>query len=647
MRCLVIRGEDEVLRFPVPEADARLGSDPSNDLIVPIAGVSRFHARVVPDPVAPRLFDLESKNGLIVNGKRVREVALLPGLAVLAGAARITLEDGSTSDFDLALEFPRVTPGSPRPTPDSPPITETVSSSPEARDALRLLRDLARSGEEGRPGPETGELLERLRRVLGARTVALLRYATSGYTVVLACGDPPRESLLAAVVARAELGGTRFVDIDGTAGAWCPPASSGALAALVLLPEGSAFAPWQKEFLEFSLEHLSDTRRALAREIAASAPRKPPLVFPDGMVPGSSPAMRGLLGQIARTVHSRIDVLVLGETGTGKELIARTIHASGPSPDGPFVAINCAAIPSELLESELFGVRARVATGVDAQPGRILEANGGTLLLDEIGELPLTLQPKLLRFLQEREVHSVGASRPEKVNVRVVSISNRDLQADVKAGRFRADLYYRLRGLHFHVPPLSDRKQDIADLVGAFVKRAAAEEGKWVRGVSRRAIDLLQTHRWPGNIRELKAEVHRAVLFCPDGGTLGVEHFGTVLWQVERSRCIGPSAGWKTGGAVARPQHLSAAGRPEECRGEGASSGGDSMGLVDFVNRSDVLTLRERLESVEREAIREALISTGGKRADAARRLGLSRQGLLLKLKRLFPGRGESGPLQG
>lgn len=612
MRCLVIRGDDAVLRFPVPETEARLGSDPSNDLVVPIVGVSRFHARLVSDPAGARLFDLESKNGLVVRGNRVREVMLLPGVVVQAGAAQISLDDGDTSDFELALEFPRVTQRSPRPTLDSSPVTETVSSSPEARDALCLMRDLERFGEEGRPGPETGELLERLRRVLGARTVALLRYATSGYTIVMACGDPPRESLLAAVVARAELGGTRFVDIDGIAGAWRPPSSSGALAALVLLPEGSAFVPWQKEFLEFSLEHLSDTRRALAREIATSAPRKPPLVFPDGMVPGTSPAMRGLLGQIARTVHSRIDVLVLGETGTGKELIARTIHASGPSPDGPFVAINCAAIPSELLESELFGVRARVATGVDAQPGRILEANGGTLLLDEIGEMPLSLQPKLLRFLQEREVHSVGASRPEKVNVRVVSISNRDLQADVKAGRFRADLYYRLRGLQFHVPPLRDRKEDVGGLVTAFVTRSARGEEKTIRGLSLKALALLEAYDWPGNVRELQSEVTRAVLFCPSGGSLSAEHFRTVEWAVHGPGKSEPSD---------EVRRLPPRGAPCAQRGTGRPSMEP--------------TLRDQISILEREVISRALMMTGGNKAATSRFLGLTRAGLLMKLRRL------------
>ncbi|MBK6407779.1 MAG: sigma-54-dependent Fis family transcriptional regulator [Holophagales bacterium] len=334
-------------------------------------------------------------------------------------------------------------------------------------------------------------------------------------------------------------------------------------------------------------------------------PRHRQLVLPEGMVRGDSIAMRGLLSQIAKTVHSRIDVLIHGETGTGKELIAQLIHASGPTAGGPFVAINCAAIPAELLESELFGVRARVATGVDAQLGRILDANGGTLLLDEIGEMPLSLQPKLLRFLQEREVHSIGASKPEKVNVRVISISNRDLLEDSRAGRFRSDLFYRLRGLQFHVPPLRDRKEDIAGLVAALAARAAEEEGKQIRGISRKALDLLEAYDWPGNVRELQAEVHRAVLFCPAGALLGAEHFKTVDWAVRQGRS----------GSAAERETL----RPGQHLGGGG------------------LELRDRVVKLEKEMIAAALAETAGNQTRAAKILGITRNGLALKLARLFP----------
>lgn len=614
MRCLVIRGEDEVLRFPVPEAEARLGSDPSNDLIVPIAGVSRFHARVVPDPVAPRLFDLESKNGLIVNGKRVREVALLPGLAVLAGAARITLEDGSTSDFDLALEFPRPSSASRRRDRNGTCETDGITVGPDGRAALGLLRDLERYEESARPRPEAGEFVERLRSVLGAQTVALVREGLSGRETIVLAGD--ESAVEGPCLALPEGDGRSLLvqEANGVAFAWQPAREAGGPSALVVMPMGVGLADWKKEFLAFGLDHITNPEKALGRELAAVAPRTPRLVLPDGMVTGASPSMRRLLGQIAKTVHSRMDVLVLGETGTGKELIARMIHASGPTADGPFVAINCAAIPSELLESELFGVRARVATGVDPQQGRILEAHGGTLLLDEIGELPLSLQPKLLRFLQEREVHSVGASRPEKVDVRVLSISNRDLQEDVRAGRFRADLYYRLRGLQFHVPPLRDRKADVAPLVTAFASRAAEEDGKAIRGVSRKALELLESYDWPGNVRELQSEVRRAVLFCATGSPLMAEHFRTVEWAV-RGRQVPPKTLLEGGATLPARQTTE----------------------IDGETDSADLNLKRRVSAIECETIRTALERSHGNQTRAAHLLGLTRNGLALKLRRLFP----------
>lgn len=614
MRCLVIRGDEDVLRFEVPGSEVRIGSDPSNDLVVPMRGVSRFHARLVPDASALRLFDLDSKNGLLVRGKRCREVTLLPGVVVQAGEACISLDDGSTSDIKLAVAFPA---GAVMYVPGEPgTATETASPALETRDAFRLVQDLERLGEKGRRGPDVPEILVRTGRVLAARTVALLRAGSSGWEVALASGDPPGAELLAALpTGRSTRPSLELFEAQGVPVAWVRPSSRGGLGGLALLPAGGHLASWQRDLLEFCLRSLTDASKEVAREVAASVQRTPRLVYPDGMVPGTSPAMRALLGQIAKTVHSRIDVLVLGETGTGKELIARLIHASGPTPDGPLVALNCAAIPLELLESELFGVRARVATGVDAQAGRILEAHGGTLLLDEIGEMPLALQPKILRFLQEREVQSLGASKAEKVAVRVIAVSNRDLASDVRAGRFRADLYYRLRGLEFQVPPLRQRKADLAALVAAFAARAAGEEGKVLRGLSQKALDLLLAYDWPGNVRELRSAVNRAVLFCPRGGLLTSEHFDAVGALADR---VDP--------AVPRSNEPGTAPAPQPLKGA-----------------EEDLNLRSRLDGVEQDLIRSALERTAGNKSRAAELLGITRAGLKMKLARLLPKRGPGG----
>jgi transcriptional regulator with PAS, ATPase and Fis domain len=339
------------------------------------------------------------------------------------------------------------------------------------------------------------------------------------------------------------------------------------------------------------------------------------LEVPDAMIEGSSTAMRELMGQLRATVHSTLDVLLLGETGTGKELFARMVHASGPKREGPFVAINCAAIPSELLEAELFGVVGRVATGVDPRPGRFTQAGGGSIFLDEVGELPERLQAKLLRVLQEREVLPIGSSRPRKIDVRVISASNRDLARLVQERGFRADLYYRLRGLEFHIPPLRERREDLPELILTFASRASRKYRKRVQGVSRRALTQLMEYSWPGNVRELETEVERAVLLCPAGGTLESEHFGSIRWEEERQR-----SGSSGEIAVAAPASL------------GSSSEGTDAGAQAEPDRRP---LKERVDELERAAIAEALATTGGNKTRAAELLGITRNGLSLKMKRL------------
>ena len=513
MRCLVIRGEDEVLQFPLPEKEARLGSDPANDLVVPLVGVSRFHARLVPDPIALRLFDLDSKNGLLVKGKRLREVALLPGVVVRAGAATISLEESATSDVELAVEFPAARARALRPAGIGGIETETVTAKAESADGVRFLRDLEKLGREGRPQPDAEEVLERLERLLTARGVALFREGPSAREVVLSSGEAPGEGVLEALAcAQGVEGRPAFLNLGGEPAAWAPPSSAGGLGVLVLLRPGASLAPWQKEILSFGLEHLGDPKSALAREVEETVRRKPRLVYPDGMVPGSSAAMRGLLGQIAKTVRSRVDVLVLGETGTGKELIARLIHASGPTSDGPFVAINCAAVPRELLEAELFGHTRGAFTGaLRSRLGKFRQAHGGTLFLDEISELPPPVQGKLLRVLQERVVDVLGSDTPEPVDVRLVAATNQDLRARIRDQEFREDLFYRLAVFEVTVPPLRERLEDLPLLVEHFVNRFAGGRDLIVTDA---LLQELARRPWPGNVRELENAIERAVILC-------------------------------------------------------------------------------------------------------------------------------------
>src|SRR6202451_2876864 len=231
---------------------------------------------------------------------------------------------------------------------------------------------------------------------------------------------------------------------------------------------------------------------------------------------GSSPKFRALLTQVARVAAVDSAVLIQGETGTGKEVIARAIHEGSPRRNNRFVALNCAAIPRELLESELFGHERGAFTGACTQTkGRFQMADGGTLFLDEIGDMPLELQPKLLRALQEREFERWGSAQTVRVNVRVVAATNQDLGQLVTKKLFRADLFYRLNVIPVCLPPLRERVQDIAPLTEFFVAKFAATLNKLIDSIPDDVLEVLKSHDWPGNIRELQNFIERAVLFSP------------------------------------------------------------------------------------------------------------------------------------
>jgi DNA-binding NtrC family response regulator len=238
---------------------------------------------------------------------------------------------------------------------------------------------------------------------------------------------------------------------------------------------------------------------------------------------GRSAPMQEIFALIKRVSASHANLLVTGESGTGKELVARAIHAKSPRKGRPFVAVNCAAIPDALLESELFGyARGAHSTANADRQGLFVEANGGTLFLDEIAEMPLVLQPKLLRVLQDGEVRPLGMNRAERVDVRVIAATNRDIERQLHEGRFREDLYYRLNVIQIHLPPLRGRQEDILPLADHFLERVAARSGKTVKGWKEGAKKMLLAYHWPGNVRELENVVERAValtesdLLCPE-----------------------------------------------------------------------------------------------------------------------------------
>jgi len=258
---------------------------------------------------------------------------------------------------------------------------------------------------------------------------------------------------------------------------------------------------------------MEDTNRVPSNEQDSSEDRFEQII-------GNSPALNSVLAKVRRVAPTDATALVLGETGTGKELIARVIHNSSPRFRRPFIKLNCAAIPFDLLESELFGHEKGAFTGAIAQKiGRFEMADRGTLFLDEIGDIPLALQPKLLRVLQEQEFERVGSGKTHRVNVRLIAATHRDLPEMVQRKEFRNDLYYRINVFPVVLPPLRERRQDIPQLVSYFVEVLARRAGKEINHISKETLDAFTSYSWPGNVRELQNLIERAVI-CSDNGVL-------------------------------------------------------------------------------------------------------------------------------
>src|SRR5438067_9151254 len=244
---------------------------------------------------------------------------------------------------------------------------------------------------------------------------------------------------------------------------------------------------------------------------------------------GASPAMRKVMDLVEKVAPSKASVVITGQSGTGKEMVARAIHQLSPRKDKPFIAINCSAIPAGLMESEMFGHERGAFTGADQRRlGSWELADGGTLFLDEVGEIPIELQAKFLRVLEEERLRRLGGKSEIAVDVRVISATNRDLKEEIKAGGFREDLYFRLNVFHIPLAPLKERHEDIPVLVQHFIDRFAREAGKKLHGVSPQAMKRLTDYAWPGNIRELRNTLERAVILC-GSGVIEAEHFPSEL----------------------------------------------------------------------------------------------------------------------
>ena len=339
------------------------------------------------------------------------------------------------------------------------------------------------------------------------------------------------------------------------------------------------------EELDVLYKQLGDMKQELNFYERSFAKSNSPKYGADDIV-GNSSAMGELKKTIRHIAHSKSNVLILGESGTGKELVAHAIHSEYHGDQKPFICVNCAAIPSELLESELFGYEEGSFTGAKkgGKIGMFQAAEGGTLFLDEIGELPLQMQAKLLRVLQDKKVQKVGSNESKPVNVRIIAATNRNLEDMVKQGTFREDLYFRLNVISVNLPPLRERVEDIPILVGTLIHKVSGNPYMDAKGISPQAMEYIKKYNWPGNVRELENVIEHASNFVGEDGIIQVNHLPKVI----------------TG----------------------------------FEKHSEIKTLKQIVEEIERETIVNALHNNNGSRVKAAKALGISRTSLYEKMEK-------------
>jgi DNA-binding NtrC family response regulator len=579
--------------YPLRPGENSLGSTSANAVVLPLRGVSRRHAVLTLAPDGLTLEDLGSKNGTLVKGVRIQRTTLKAGDDIRVGPVTLRLEELDAEDAAIAIHLT----GANEPTSGLPAGDTTATGVDEHRRvSLGLVEGLiARACET--PEPDLAGIANLLARGLGARSACVFEIHKGEPVALAACGQVPdltshRGFVELARGASAATGAVRSASLAGEVPLVCAVTAGPGSERFGIVVAGEAGL--RRADVEAVLHLLVALLQRLRPRTLAPRPARgadvPGLEFPAGYVPGESQSMRAFYAQMRPLVQGDLPVLLLGETGVGKEFVARILHDSSRRRDGPFVAVNCAAIPADLLEAEMFGIGKGIATGVVERRGKFQAAEGGTLFLDEIGDMPLELQAKLLRALQEKEVQPVGGA-PVPVDIRVVAATNSDLHRRMEDGRFRRDLYFRVAGFALRVPPLRERREDVPALVERFLRTFSQETRKAVHGVTVKALRALIEHPWPGNVRELEHEVRRLVYLCPAG-------------QAIDSTMISP--------------HVVA---------EAAAPGAPPP--------VETLDLEANVGALEARLIREALERSGGNRSQAARLLGISRNGLAIKMERL------------
>ncbi|MEM1092077.1 MAG: sigma 54-interacting transcriptional regulator [Pseudomonadota bacterium] len=552
---LEYRSGQETRRWTLSPGSYTLGADSQNDLVMAELTVSRQHARLsVSESGALQITDLRSSNGTRVEGQRLEPGKVRtahPGQAISFGDVCAVLSTVDADDLVAAVD------------PDSVALVEP--------DAGRIEATLL---EESVSRFCLRELPQLLKRMRGSRSAGEL-----GVSITAALGRVSPESGF--VLSTDEMGQL---------------AQAGRLTGTRREQVGEG--PWRLEVVFDSAEQSSTLRQLAELALNLLSLSTPTSRLPEADPGGTAapipqpetthPPLRQLYDQARRIAVSDIGVLIVGETGTGKEVLARFIHGSSDRTDGPLIALNCAALAEDLLEAELFGIEAGVATGVSARPGKFEVADQGTLLLDEIGDMGLNTQAKILRVLQEQVVHRVGGRKARPARVRVLAATNQPIAAMVQDGTFRRDLYHRIADWTVELPTLSHRRGDILNLAAHFLRAELERRQLSFGGISEKAARALRGYSWPGNVRELEREMKRCALFLSSGAMLESEQLQA---------------------------HI---------REGFAGSTRDANG-----------TLRDQLDLAEKNAIKRALDQSDGAVEKAANDLGIGRSTLYRRIKEL------------
>ncbi|MEM7354325.1 MAG: sigma 54-interacting transcriptional regulator, partial [Acidobacteriota bacterium] len=506
---LIVDSGHRKQRFPLTEGIHQLGSSPSCTVRIIHPSVSRRHALIHVVGSQVEIEDTASRNGTRIGGRRLEEAErhlLGIGETLTVGGVSAVLEEVSAKDLEAAVEFAR-RPSDPASSSEHEAGTAVTGSVGTARKfALELLPDLLARLADRRSG-----------RVRMAQAVGAALFEA------LPC--------LAVEILSRQDDGVLFRARHDDTGDWPhrAVATNDLVSVRVTLAHPSHVG---------SYTPLVESCALMIQLSAASEPDLSPPTAPAAHPPLPEPttvvaAVREIYSNAARIAQGNVSVLIRGASGTGKEVLARYLHAASPRSGQAFVALNCAALPRDLLESELFGIEQGVATGVASRPGKFEMAAGGTLFLDEIGDMALETQARILRVLQEGEVYRLGGQEPRSADVRVVAASHRDLDAMLREGSFRSDLYHRIADWTVRLPSLRERRGDIPNLAAHFLAREVERRGLRIAGISRGAMDLLEAYDWPGNIRQLEREMCRAALFLEKGELLESSHLQEAIRQVE------------------------------------------------------------------------------------------------------------------